>query len=489
MLFDNNISGLCYWPSIQMNIKSIAMATLALALGLSSADAATVSYSDAGLWNAAANVTGSDNYNSYSWTSGGGNHFGTFISLSGINYTTSAPNHIYGIGTALAYDAAYHTSNYLHWEGNNPVTLTVQLPSLVTAIGFNFGDFYGSIDQLSIVLGNGDSFVVLGSSNAFAFFGAVSDAAFSSFTLTGSGVRTGSFALPGIDNLAFGNGNGVSAVPEPSTWAMMILGFAGVGFMAYRRRNQAAVAQSFNPNRPNATQRDRFGRSIDQVKGSHKMNLKWSVLAIVALVGLTGTAAKADVVVSVEGNAGPWDRSQNPALFYGYQSCCEPPPPTALSITGGNQYTITYISGVWGTNPGQSADANGGNGQFTGDGGGFSPGHYTSSIPLLQELIGAFALDGVVIGTPFVVGNGPFVVSAPSGANVLLLGTNDTYYGDNVGSILVSVQGGGVSAIPEPSTWAMMILGFAGVGFLSYRRRNQTTRSPQPDQLASRVRK
>jgi hypothetical protein len=29
-----------------------------------------------------------------------------------------------------------------------------------------------------------------------------------------------------------------SAVPEPSTWAMMILGFAGVGLMAYRRRNR-----------------------------------------------------------------------------------------------------------------------------------------------------------------------------------------------------------------------------------------------------------
>ncbi len=28
----------------------------------------------------------------------------------------------------------------------------------------------------------------------------------------------------------------VSAVPEPSTWAMMILGFLGVGFMAYRRK-------------------------------------------------------------------------------------------------------------------------------------------------------------------------------------------------------------------------------------------------------------
>ncbi len=34
----------------------------------------------------------------------------------------------------------------------------------------------------------------------------------------------------------------ISAVPEPSTWAMLILGFAGMGMLAYRRRNQAAVA-------------------------------------------------------------------------------------------------------------------------------------------------------------------------------------------------------------------------------------------------------
>jgi hypothetical protein len=32
----------------------------------------------------------------------------------------------------------------------------------------------------------------------------------------------------------------VTAVPEPSTWAMMILGFLGVGFMAYRRRSSSA---------------------------------------------------------------------------------------------------------------------------------------------------------------------------------------------------------------------------------------------------------
>jgi hypothetical protein len=29
-----------------------------------------------------------------------------------------------------------------------------------------------------------------------------------------------------------------SAVPEPSTWAMMILGFCGIGFMAYRKKQQ-----------------------------------------------------------------------------------------------------------------------------------------------------------------------------------------------------------------------------------------------------------
>jgi hypothetical protein len=29
----------------------------------------------------------------------------------------------------------------------------------------------------------------------------------------------------------------VTAVPEPFTWAMMILGFFGVGFMAYRRKS------------------------------------------------------------------------------------------------------------------------------------------------------------------------------------------------------------------------------------------------------------
>jgi hypothetical protein len=33
-----------------------------------------------------------------------------------------------------------------------------------------------------------------------------------------------------------------AAVPEPSTWAMMILGFMGVGFMAYRRKRNGLAS-------------------------------------------------------------------------------------------------------------------------------------------------------------------------------------------------------------------------------------------------------
>jgi hypothetical protein len=36
---------------------------------------------------------------------------------------------------------------------------------------------------------------------------------------------------------------GVSSIPEPSTWAMMLLGFAGLGFAGYRAsRKSVALA-------------------------------------------------------------------------------------------------------------------------------------------------------------------------------------------------------------------------------------------------------
>jgi PEP-CTERM motif len=43
-------------------------------------------------------------------------------------------------------------------------------------------------------------------------------------------------------NIPFaGNAVIAGSVPEPSTWAMMLLGFAGLGFMAYRRKTMPAL--------------------------------------------------------------------------------------------------------------------------------------------------------------------------------------------------------------------------------------------------------
>jgi hypothetical protein len=44
-----------------------------------------------------------------------------------------------------------------------------------------------------------------------------------------------------FDNRVFAIISEVSAVPEPSTWAMLLLGFAGLGFMAYRRKSKPAL--------------------------------------------------------------------------------------------------------------------------------------------------------------------------------------------------------------------------------------------------------
>jgi PEP-CTERM motif len=49
-------------------------------------------------------------------------------------------------------------------------------------------------------------------------------------SLTGSILTTGN--LSGLDGITF------TAVPEPSTWAMMLLGFAGLGFAGYRQRRK-----------------------------------------------------------------------------------------------------------------------------------------------------------------------------------------------------------------------------------------------------------
>jgi hypothetical protein len=73
-----------------------------------------------------------------------------------------------------------------------------------------------------------------------------SNSSFPSFllpTLNGGGFATisgGEVSITENTSLTF-EATLTAAVPEPSTWAMMVLGFAGIGCMAYRRKSKLAL--------------------------------------------------------------------------------------------------------------------------------------------------------------------------------------------------------------------------------------------------------
>lgn len=65
------------------------------------------------------------------------------------------------------------------------------------------------------------------------------------FTLSGTGITSLAYTFdPGVDTAKQFRVEGVSdapAVPEPATWAMMLIGFGGVGFQMRRHRRKVAL--------------------------------------------------------------------------------------------------------------------------------------------------------------------------------------------------------------------------------------------------------
>ncbi len=76
----------------------------------------------------------------------------------------------------------------------------------------------------------------ISSSYAGMFVGFVSTTAFSSVQER-AGSETGATETYEVSPILF-----AGAVPEPSTWAMLILGFAGVSLLSYRRRMRSQLA-------------------------------------------------------------------------------------------------------------------------------------------------------------------------------------------------------------------------------------------------------
>ena len=100
--------------------------------------------------------------------------------------------------------------------------------------------FTGSVFQQVGEIGGGDDILVIGPVAATANCGANCQG-FGGSALLGPGNYYLDIAGTGGGTSGYGgnlSATQIGAVPEPATWAMMLLGFAGVGFMAYRRRNQ-----------------------------------------------------------------------------------------------------------------------------------------------------------------------------------------------------------------------------------------------------------
>ena len=182
---------------------------------------------------------------------------GSSVTVGGITATFSGPNTGVFTGTtppsgpvaASVFGDLDHTQKYLSAGGSGgQVTLTY-----ATAQD-SLNLLWGTVDQdvnrnLLITVGNGfsiDGAAIYSLASTFCSTHSCSltpgnDEVYLSITGLGpftvatfSDTSTNAFEfLPGVQL-------GVTAVPEPATWAMMILGFFGVGFMAYRRKSKPA---------------------------------------------------------------------------------------------------------------------------------------------------------------------------------------------------------------------------------------------------------
>jgi uncharacterized membrane protein len=141
---------------------------------------------------------------------------GSVINLGGLPGSTfGVAFGINNAGQIVGWSVVGGTMVATEWSGGGVINLG-GLP------GFTFSEAFG-INNAGQIVGLSDGFATEWSGGSVINLGG----------LPGS---TASEAL-GINDAgrAVGVSNGSATVPEPSTWAMMLLGFAGLVFVGYRR--------------------------------------------------------------------------------------------------------------------------------------------------------------------------------------------------------------------------------------------------------------
>jgi hypothetical protein len=157
----------------------------------------------------------------------------------GANNATELTHVTAGLGSTVLVDSASGFANIKQDTG-------VLSQLLFTPTGTNllsYGDFFfegqlasqGKVTVLINGLYSGTSATIAANTD-FAGFGG--------WSIDGDIIKSvlvTTDAVGGFNQIKHIEFSVAGAVPEPSTWAMMILGFFGVGFMAYRRRGQATL--------------------------------------------------------------------------------------------------------------------------------------------------------------------------------------------------------------------------------------------------------
>lgn len=122
-----------------------------------------------------------------------------------------------------------------------PATLTFIQPTSFLSF------LWGSPDTYNVLTINGTQTFTAASLGFPVLNGAQNFAQYVGFTGTnGTLINTVSFSnIPSQDAFEAANFSVTAAVPEPATWAMMLVGFGGIGFAMRRRKSKVTTNVAF----------------------------------------------------------------------------------------------------------------------------------------------------------------------------------------------------------------------------------------------------